>query len=121
MNGNWEGWVEFFLTAVKETSQKAAATASELIKLGQEDKNKIQNIGRSAGSVFRVHQALLQRPIISISKICEMTDLWATSATTAIGHLEKAGIVKEITGRKRNRLYKYVKYFDIIDEGIDIM
>ncbi len=120
VNGNWEGWVEFFLTAVKETSQKATATASELIKLGQEDKKIIQNVGRSAGSVFRVHQALLQRPIISISKICEMTDLWATSATTAIGHLEKAGIVKEITGRKRNRLYKYVKYFDILNEGIDI-
>jgi Fic family protein len=120
VNGDWESWVEFFLTAVKETSEKAASTASELIKLGEEDKRKIQNVGRSAGSVFRVHQALLQRPIISISKICEMTGLWATSATTAIGHLEKAGIVKEITGRKRNRLYKYVAYVDKLNEGTDV-
>ena len=121
IDGDWESWIEFFLTAMKETSEKAASTASILIKLAEEDRKQIQNVGRSAGSVLRVHQALLKRPIISIPKVCEITGLWATSATTAIKHLEKIGIIKEITGGKRNRLYKYLKYIDILNEGTDVI
>jgi len=119
-DGDWESWIEYFLTAVKETSEKAISTASKLMKLAEDDRKKIQTVGRSAGSCLRVHQALLQRPIISILKACELTDLWTTSATTAINHLQKLGIVKEITGSKRNRLYKHIKYMDILDEGTDV-
>jgi Fic family protein len=120
INGDWESWIEFFLTAIKETADKATSNASVLINLAEEDREKIQNVGRSSGSALRVHQALLQRPIISIPKICEITGLWTTSATTAIKHLEQIGIIKEITGGKRNRLYKYVKYIDILNEGTDV-
>jgi len=119
--GNWEKWIEFFLMGIYETSEKATSTASELMKLAEEDRKTIQTIGRAAGSALRVHQALLQRPIISIPKICEFTDLWATSATTAIKHLEKIGIVKEVTGSKRNRLYRYIKYIDLLNEGTDVL
>lgn len=120
INGDWESWIEFFLTAIKETAEKATSTASVLIKLADEDRKKIQNIGRSSGSALRVHHALLQRPIISIPKICEITGLWTTSVTTVVKHLEQIGIVKEITGGKRNRLYKYLKYIDILNEGTDV-
>jgi len=120
INGDWESWIEYFLTAIKETADKATSTASVLINLAEEDRKKIQNVGRSSGSALRVHQALLQRPIISIPKICEITGLWTTSATTAIKRLEQIGTIKEITGGKRNRLYKYVKYIDILNEGTDV-
>lgn len=120
IEGDWEKWIEFFLMAIYETAQKATSTAYELMKLAEEDRKTIQTIGRAAGSALRVHQALLQRPIISIPKICEFTDLWATSATTAIKHLEKIGIVKEVTGSKRNRLYRYIKYVDLLNEGTDV-
>jgi Fic family protein len=120
INGDWESWIEFFLTAIKETAEKATSTASVLIKLADEDRKKIQNIGRASGSALRVYQALLQRPIVSIPKICEITGLWTTSVTTVIKHLEQIGIIKEITGGKRNRLYKYVEYIDILNEGTDV-
>ena len=107
--------------AAKETSEKATSTASVLIKLADEDRKKIQNIGRASGSALRVHRAFLQRPIISIPKICEITGLWTTSVTTVIKHLEQIGIIKEITGGKRNRLYKYVEYIDILNEGTDVI
>jgi Fic family protein len=118
--GDWEKWIEFFLMAIYEIAEKATSTASELMKLAEQDRKTIQTIGRAAGSALRVHQALFQRPIISIPKICEFTGLWATSATTAIKHLEKIGIVKEVTGSKRNRLYRYIKYVDLLNEGTDV-
>ncbi len=75
--GHWEAWLEFFLTAVKETADKAVITASTLLALAEEDRKKIHAIGRAASSALRVHQALMQRPIISIPKIGELTGLWA--------------------------------------------
>jgi Fic family protein len=119
-DGNWESWIEFFLTAVRETSEKAALTASGLMRLADEDRGKIQTIGKAAGSALRVHQALLQRPILSIPKICEATGLWPTSAATAVNHLQKIGIVEEITGSRRNRLYRYVRYLEVLDEGTEV-
>jgi len=119
--GDWEGWIEFFLTAVRETSEKATATAGHLRGVAERDREAIKRVGRAAGSALRVHEALLQRPIISIAKITEMTGLWATSAGTAVGHLESLGIVKEITGGKRRRLYKYADYFDVLSEGTEVV
>jgi hypothetical protein len=79
------------LTAVKETARKAITMASELINLAEEDKRIIQKIGRSSGSALPVREAFLQRPIISIPKICEITGLWTTSVTTVIKHFEQFG------------------------------
>lgn len=118
--GDWESWIEFFLTAVLDTSEKAAATSVELMKLAERDRKNIQTVGRAAGSALRVHHAILQRPIISIPKICQITGLWATSATTAIKHLERLGIVREVTGSKRNRIYQYTAYLDLLNKGTNV-
>jgi Fic family protein len=115
--GDWEGWVAFFMTAICKTSQQATQTARNLNRLAHEDRKKIHQIKRASGSALRVHQALLQRPIISIPRACEMTGLWTTSVTTAMKYLEKIGIVREITGSKRNRLFSYVEYMNCIDKN----
>lgn len=118
--GDWESWIEFFLMAVRDTADKAARTAVRLVSLAEEDRKRIQTIGKAAGSALRVHQALLHRPIISIPKTCERTGLWPTSATTAIHHLERIGMVEEVTRSRRNRVYKYVRYIDVLEEGTDV-
>ena len=118
-NGNWEKWLRFFLTAVKETSEQASDTANILMKHAELDRQKIQSIGRASGSALRVHNAFLQRPLASISKICELTGLWTTSVTSSIKHLEKLGIVKEVTGKRRNRLFCYSDYIQILNEGTE--
>jgi Fic family protein len=120
-DGDWEKWLKFFMTAVKETSEQAVDTVNQLMHIADRDRTKIQSIGRSAGSALRVHQALLQKPLISIQKSCEITGLWPTSVTTVMKNLEKLGIVREVTGGRRNRLYKYVGYIDILNEGTEPM
>lgn len=118
-DGDWEKWLKFFMTAVKETSELAVETVNKLMHLAEQDRVKIQSIGRSAGSALRVHQSLLQKPLVSIQKACEITGLWPTSVTTVMKHLEKLGIVREVTGGRRNRLYSYVSYIDILNEGTE--
>jgi Fic family protein len=117
--GDWEKWLEFFINAVKETAEIAVRTADELMRLADNDRKKIQSIGRAAGSALRVHHALLQKPLISIPKTCELSGLWTTTVTMVMKQLEKLGIVKEITGARRNRLYSYVSYMNILNQGTE--
>ncbi len=119
-NGDWENWIEFFMKAVGETANQATQAARKLLEVANLDRGKIQEIKRASGSALRVHQALLQRPLLSIAKACELTGLWTTSVTTAIGHLERIGIIEEITGSRRNRLYRYTQYVEILNEGTEL-
>jgi Fic family protein len=118
-NGDWEQWLEFFLTAVNETAEQAVTTATILTKVAKEDCEKIQSGGRIANSALRVHHALLQKPLISIAKACELTGLWTTTVTAVMKHLEKLKIVEEITGARRNRIFRYSRYIDILSKGTE--
>jgi len=117
--GDWEAWLSFFIAAVQETADQAVATSETLMKIAQDDREKIRTIGRSAGSGLRVHQAFQEHPILSIPRACKMTGLWATSVINVIKHLEHLGIVREFTGRKRNRLFAYTAYLDVLNKGTE--
>ena len=116
-DGVWEEWLEFFFTAVKETAEQAIITANNLLKLADTDRLEIQKNGRAAGSALRIHRVLLQRPILSISKACELTGLMPNTVKSAMDQLIKTGLVREITGKKRNRMYAYSKYIGLLNEG----
>jgi len=89
------------------------------MKIAEEDKIRIQSLGRAAGSALRIHQAFQQRPLGSIRFLSNETELSPPAVTGALRAMEKAGIVKEITGRKRNRIFAYEKYLEIIRQGTE--
>jgi DNA-binding MarR family transcriptional regulator len=74
-------------------------------------------MGRIAGSALRVHEALQKRPLGSIRILSKETQLTTPAVTGALMKLEMVGMVKEITGRKRNRIFAYEKYLEIIRQG----
>ena len=117
--GDWEAWIEFFLIGVADTANEATETARQLMTLFESDQQKINSLGRAAPSTLRVHQLLQRSPIISI--VPASKDLGVTHPTVmkAIKHLEKLGIVHEITGKKRGRLFAYKSYLDILNKGTD--
>ena len=115
--GDWEAWLVFFLDGVAQTASGAVSTAHQLQSLFQEDEARFRRQGRSAGSALRVHQALRARPIGSVREAAAHADLSRPAAGNAMRTLESAGIVRELTGRKRNRLFAYDRYVDIISEG----
>ena len=117
--GDWEKWIEFFADAVRETAASAVKAANQLMQVADDDRKKIRSIGRAAGSALRVHQALLQKPVISIPKACQLSGLWTTTVTMVMKQLEKLGIIKEITGARRNRLYSYISYMKILNKGTE--
>jgi len=119
LEGEWEEWIHFFAAAVKETAMQAVETATRLVALAQQDRERVGGLGKAAGSALRVHHALLQQPIISIAKIRQMTGLAPTTIIKSLDHLIKLGVANEITGRQRNKLYSYQRYIAFLSEGAE--
>jgi Fic family protein len=117
--GDWETWLEFFLNGVKETSTQAAQGAHEILKLFDEDRRKVERLGRPAASVLRVHEHMQRKPILSIPATAEQLSLSAPTVAKAIQHMQKLGIVREVTGKQRHRLFAYRRYIDILNQGAE--
>ncbi|MBN2164593.1 MAG: Fic family protein [Pontiellaceae bacterium] len=118
--GDWEAWLEFFAEAVAETATQAVDTAQRLMKLSVGDTEKIHGLGRGAPSVHLVHRALLERPIASPSWLSEKTPLAPATVNSCLQQLETLGIVREITGRKRDRLFAYSEYVAVMNQGTEL-
>src|SRR5262249_2713311 len=99
-NGAWEAWMEYFLTGVRDTAGQAVETAREIFTLFDSDRNAIQALGRRAASVFRVHDLMQRRPIITIQSASKELNLSLPTVGKSLEHLIKLGIVHEITGKQ---------------------
>ena len=117
--GDWEAWVAFFLDGVRETADGAVTTARRLVTLFDQDRAVLRTKGKAAGSALRVHEALRRRPLTSLQDVASWTGLSFPAVATATALLESLKIVHEITGKKRNRVYVYSKYIEILGEGTE--
>jgi Fic family protein len=117
--GDWESWIEFFLEGVLQTAQNAVSTAQRLAALFQADRTRIQEKGRAAGSALRVHDVIKERPVTSLQGISRRAALSFPAASAGMALLEDEGIVRELTGKKRNRLFGYSRYLAILAEGTE--
>ena len=117
--GRWEEWVIFFAAGVEETANSAVMTAQRLLEIAQQDRAKVQAAGRIAGSALQVHHALLSRPINTIARLSEGTGLSVPAVTDSLKAMEQLGLVREITGRKRGRVFSYAPYLDVLQQGME--
>lgn len=116
-SGDWEGWLAFFLRGVERTAQTAVSTAHILAEVFESDRARIEPRGRRAGSGLRVHEALKARPILSIAEASRRTGLSFPAASSAMELLLELDIARELTGKRRNRLFEYERYLSILNEG----
>ena len=105
LSGNWEAWLDFFAEAVIVTATQAVDTARQLIDLANEDRDRISGLGRAASSTLRVHRAMMGRPITASGWLVKKTGITPATVNKCLGHLERLGIVRELTSRKRDRVY----------------
>lgn len=112
--GAWEEWVEFFLRGVLEVSDQAAAAAANIVALREDHRRFVtDNFGRSASNGLRVLELLYRFPVVSVKQISQDTGIGFGPANLLVGRFADEGILEEITGNKRNRLFRYRPYTDI--------
>ena len=120
LSGNWEAWLDFFAEAVIVTATQAVETSRQLIDLASKDRDRISGLGRAAESTLRVHRALMGRPITASGWLVEKTGITPATVNKCLGHLVRLGIVRELTSRKRNRVFNYTGYLDIMNQGTEL-
>lgn len=116
-DGIWEIWIEFFLDAVIATAKEASESTDKIINIFAKDISKIETLGRPRMSAMKVYGYLQEKGKCRISKLASALDISQPTATASLGHLEKLGIIKEVTGSKRDRMFEYKRYLDVLREG----
>jgi len=116
-DGDWESWLKFFLVGVKETADGAATTAKRILELFARDRARIETLGRAAGSTLRVHELMRKRPVLAIPRAADESGMSAPTITTALHQLLRLNMIRETTGRPRNRMFAYDEYLMILNEG----
>jgi Fic family protein len=117
VRGDWEGWLGFFLDGVAETAQQAVDTAQRLLALMAQDRARIATLGKRAGNVGLVYDQFARRVILTVSQASPDIALSLPTIRTAVSALQDLGIVNELTGQQRHRVFAYQQYLDILSEG----
>ena len=118
--GAWEEWLRFFLRGVQETSNQATEAARAILELFQRDRAAIDDkLGRAAGSALRVHELLQRRPVLNTGQAVKRLNLTRPTILSALENLQDLGMVRELTGKQRYRVYVYDRYFNLLDEGTE--
>ena len=116
-HGAWEAWLEFFLVGIAETANQAFDAATRIAELFKRDRERITVESERAGSSLRVHDLLQQNPFATPTALVERTGLTAPTINAALADLQRLGVVDEVTGRRRGRVFGYRAYLDILNEG----
>ncbi|NLE44018.1 MAG: Fic family protein [Chloroflexi bacterium] len=115
--GDWEAWLDFFLIGVRDTATTAVEAAHRLLALFEEDADVIRNLGRAAGNILRVFAVLQRRPVATIDYLAAGSGVSYATAVRAVKTLTEAGLLRELTGRRRGRVFAYDRYLTILSEG----
>jgi Fic family protein len=110
-DGDWEGWLRFFLRGVAEVSVEAADTARRILVLREDHRRQINdNLGRVASNGHRVLERLYEKPVVSVEDVRQITGTTFPAANDVVQRLAGLEILKEMTGRARNRRFLYAPY-----------
>jgi Fic family protein len=115
--GDWEAWLYFFLEGVAQVANLAAETAQKVLRLREDHRQIIiDTFERASATPLRVLDKLYRLPVTSANVV--MSDIGTSfpTANNIVRQLEKIGILREMTGQRRNRFYLYQTYMSLFDE-----
>jgi Fic family protein len=115
-NEGWTEWLDFFLQGVRDTADQAARMAGKIDKLFQADKEKIERFGRGAASALLVYRYAQVNPLFSIRNAAREAKVSFPTASAAVTRMTEAGILRESSGKRRDRLFLYERYLDLLNQ-----
>lgn len=113
--GDWERWIQFFLRGVCLAADSATRLAERVCVLLKKDREAIAQLGRIRGSVEQVFDAFLRKPMLAVVTVVQDTGLTFPTVQKAIDTLQDMGIVTEISGKLRDRVYVYQQYLHLLE------
>lgn len=118
-HGAWETWLEFFLIGVHASAKQAVNTAVQINSLFEQDFQKVAQIGRARFSCEQALEYMKLLPQVAAPLLATELGMTAPTARSALNHLTALGIIKEISSKKRDKIYVYRNYLDILEDGAE--
>jgi cell filamentation protein, protein adenylyltransferase len=118
--GDWEGWSQFFLEGVAAIAREATAASEQLFALVERDRRKVLDSKRASVAALRLLDRLPASPMITVARTVELLDTTKPTAMKALSTLTDLGVLKETTGRRRDRTFAYGAYLDRLREGTEL-
>lgn len=116
--GDWEGWLRFFLAGVAAVANEATDVARRIVALREEQRSVIQEtFGRTTADGLRLHEQLFQHPFVSVQLAQQLTGKGFAATNRLVGQMARAGILHEVSGRTRKRVFLHERYFRIFDDS----
>jgi Fic family protein len=113
-DGDWEGWVSFILEGVSGASAEAEHSIINVASLITADRKRLLESPRAGPISYRLFEMLPMMPRFSVEHVRQRLDTTFPTASAAIKLLEDLGILAELTGQKKNRVYSYQAYVELL-------
>ncbi len=119
-DGDWEGWIAFFLEAVATIADEATGAARDIFGIVGRDRQRVLDAKSSTVMAARLFEMLPEHPIVTIAKATSLLDTTKPTATKAVAALVDAAVLVETSGRKRDRTFSYNAYLDVLRSGTEL-
>jgi len=107
-------WLKYFLVGIAETAENAAQTLSKILELKARLEKEINtNFGKKANNAGLLLQSLFKKPVVNVNQVKEMTKTTYKTANDLVSEFVKSGILKEMTGQNRNRMFVFDEYLNL--------
>ena len=120
VDGDWEGWTDFFLAGVATIADEGVASARDLFALVTADRGSVLQNDTTSAAAVRLFELLPRHPLVNVASVMKLLETSKPTAARAIDTLEAAGVLIETTGKKRDRWYAYQRYLDRLRVGTDL-
>jgi Fic family protein len=114
--GEWEGWLRFFLKGVAVVAKEAEATAGQIVQLREDCRREVIAAGMTSTAPLTLVDVLFDKPLINVNVACEVLGRSFVSANNMINKFCDLKILAEVTGNKRNRLFRFERYLTLFEQ-----
>ena len=114
LHGDWEGWTRFFLSCVEEAAEDAITAAQHLFTLTATDRAKVSGHAKATVAAVRLAELLPAHPVVTLSLVVRLLNVSKPTAARSIELLQVMDILRETTGKRRDRVYAYHHYLKIL-------
>jgi Fic family protein len=111
--GDWESWLKFFVAGVYEVAKEATETVQRILSLRERDRTRLATLGARSGNALRLHDMLFSKAVVNSRYVQRVLDISQPTADTLLATLENTGLLREWTGRRRDRSWIYTAYVDL--------
>ena len=120
IDGDWEGWVAFFLEAVATIADEATTAARDISRIVGRDRQRVLDAKSSTVMAARLFEQLPQHPIVTIARVTSLLETTKPTANKAVTALVDASVLVETTGRRRDRHFSYEAYLEVLRAGTEL-